>query len=133
MTVQDNLNTVREVYDALVKGDVEYILGLCTDDVDWAADTTSTVAPWYGVRRGKAEVAEFFQQFDSAIEVLEWTVIAMAADDSEVFARVAYRGRARHNGEQIAANLMHYFKFRDGMFQFWRGSEDTAQVEHVFA
>ena len=37
-----------------------------TDDVDWATETTSDGAPWYGVHKGKQGVGEFFEEFGKA-------------------------------------------------------------------
>ena len=65
-------------------GDVDAVLAGVTDDVDWATETSSTVAPWYGVRHGKEGVASFFQAFGSTMEVQEFNPYAFAANDTEV-------------------------------------------------
>jgi hypothetical protein len=44
-------------YEAFQRGDVAAILDACSDDLDWGAETTSAIAPWYGIRHGKPEVA----------------------------------------------------------------------------
>ena len=54
------IQTVQDVYAAFGRGDVEAILAVLTDDVDWASEPESSIAPWHGVRRGKAEVPSFF-------------------------------------------------------------------------
>ena len=55
-----NVATIKTIYEAFGTGDVPTILDVLTDDVDWAADTASTAAPWYGQRVGKDAVAGFF-------------------------------------------------------------------------
>jgi ketosteroid isomerase-like protein len=45
MSQQDNLRIVREIYDAVGRGDVPAILGRVTDDVDWSAEADSHAAP----------------------------------------------------------------------------------------
>jgi ketosteroid isomerase-like protein len=40
-----NIKTITQVYEAFGRGDVATILDAVTDDVDWAAEATSAVAP----------------------------------------------------------------------------------------
>jgi ketosteroid isomerase-like protein len=128
MSAEDNLKTIKMVYEAFARGDVQAIAEAVSDDVDWAADTTSTVAPWYGVRRSKADVAEFFEAFGSTMEVEEFTPISFAANDTDVLTVVRFRVRARATGRTAAMHLHHYFVFRDGKIAYYRGSEDSAQT-----
>jgi ketosteroid isomerase-like protein len=51
--------TVQGIYEAFGRGDIDYILGQLTDDVDWASCPDSDIAPWHGIRHGKAEVPGF--------------------------------------------------------------------------
>jgi uncharacterized protein len=126
---QGNLRTIRGVYDAYRRGDVEAILPALTDDVDWAAD--GAVAPWHGRRNGKAEVARFFGEIAATIQILEFTPLAVAASNDGVFAVVRVRFRALATGREAVMNLHHYFGFREGKIEFYRVSEDTAQTASV--
>ena len=96
-------------------------------------DTSSTAAPWYGVRHGKDQVAAFFTEFGAAMEVTEFTPLAVTGNDAEVLAVVGFRATARGTGKTVAMNLHHYFRFRDGKVAYYRGSEDTAQTEAALA
>ena len=84
MSADINIKTIAQTYEAFGRGDVAAILDNITDDVDWAAETTSTAAPWYGVRHGKESVAGFFAAFGSAMEVEEFTPVSFAANDTDV-------------------------------------------------
>jgi hypothetical protein len=44
---------VEAIYEAFGRGDLEATLERLTDDVDWASEAESDIAPWHGVRRGK--------------------------------------------------------------------------------
>ena len=68
MSQDDHLKLVREIYDAVGRGDVPAILDRVTDDVDWAAEAASRAAPWYGPRTGQAGVASFFSDLATSIE-----------------------------------------------------------------
>lgn len=128
MSADDNIKTIMNVYEAFGRGDVPAMLDVLTDDVDWAAETTSTVAPWYGARHGKDAVAAFFEAFGSTMDVEEFTPISFASNDTDVMTVVRFRVKARATGKTAAMNLHHYFRFRDGKISYYRGSEDSAQT-----
>ena len=128
MSADDNIKTIMTVYEAFGRGDVAAIQDAVSDDVDWASETTSTGAPWYGVKHGKDGVADFFAAFGSTMEVEEFTPVSFAANDSDVLTVVRFRARTRATGKQVAMHLHHYFTFRDGTISYYRGTEDSAQT-----
>jgi hypothetical protein len=67
------------------------------------------------------------------MEVEEFTPLAFAANDTDVFAVVRFRTKARATGRTSAMDLHHYFKFRDGKIAYYRGTEDTAQTVAALA
>jgi uncharacterized protein len=133
MSSEDNIKTIQGMYEAFGTGDVQGILDCLTDDVDWASETTSTKAPWYGVKHGKAEVPSFFEAFGSTMEVEEFTPHTFGANDDSVFALVRCRAKSRATGKSSDMTLHHYFRFRDGKVSYYRGTEDTAQIEAVLS
>jgi hypothetical protein len=129
MSAEQNVATIKEVYEAFGTGYVETILDKVTDDVDWAADAASDAAPWYGERRDKEAVAGFFQGIAESTEVREFTPLGFAATDNEVMTFIQYRMSPKGGGGEVSMHLHHYFRFRDGKIEYYRGSEDTAQTE----
>lgn len=133
MPVEDNLAKVKGIYEAFGKGDVETILDAVADDVDWAVDA-EPVAPWYGQRNGKDGVASFFTDIASATEVQDFAVEGMGASDNEVFAFLRFAVRMKATGREASFHLHHYFRFGgDGKIEYYRGSEDSAQVARALA
>jgi ketosteroid isomerase-like protein len=132
MRGDDNIKTIQAIYEAFGRGDIATILEGVTDEVDWAAEAASGPAPWYGVRHGRSEVAAFFEQFGSTMEVREFTPVSFAANDTEVHTLVRFRAVSRSTGKEVDQNLHHYFRFQGGKIEYYRGSEDTAQVEAAF-
>jgi ketosteroid isomerase-like protein len=125
----ENIESIRTIYEAFGNGDVGTIVDAVTDDVDWASDTSSTAAPWYGVRLGKDGVVSFFEAFGSAMEVAEFTPLTFAGNEDAVLTVVHFRAKSRSTGKEIDMNLHHYFRFRDGKVSFYRGTEDSSQTE----
>ena len=131
MSTEANISTIREVYQAFGRGDVAAILEAVTDDVDWATETTSTVAPWYGPRRGKDGVASFFEAFGSTMQVEDFTPLSFAGNDTDVLTVVRFVATPRKNNRTATMDIHHYFRFRDGKVAYYRGTEDTAQTEAI--
>ena len=131
MSTDDNIKSIQTLYHAFGNGDVGSILNAVTDDVDWASDTSSTAAPWYGVRHGRDGVASFFEAFGSAMEVDEFTPLTFAGNEDAVLSVVHCRARSRSTGRGIDMNLHHYFRFRDGKIFYYRGTEDSSQTEEA--
>lgn len=132
MSADANIKTIQAVYEAFGRGDGRFILSSVTDDVDWASDASATSVPWYGIRHGKDAVAAFFSDFGSTMEVQQFEPFSFTANDTEVHAMVRLAATQRDSGRTISMNLHHFFRFRDGQIEYYRGSEDTAQMVALF-
>jgi uncharacterized protein len=131
MSQQENLGVVREIYDAVGRGDVPAILDRVTDDVDWSAEAASLAAPWYGQRAGKSGVAGFFRDLADSIEITEFTPHAFAAGDDCVHLLVRWTYRSVTTAQQATMTMHHYWRLRDGKVDQFRGGEDTEQTARV--
>jgi ketosteroid isomerase-like protein len=129
MSADDNLSTVKGIYDAFGSGDVPAILDQLADDVDWAADAAGDAAPWWGERKGKDAVVGFFESLGGAVDVLTFEPVGFAAnDDDEVMVLLRFASKSKQTGRESSMNIHHYWHFRDGKVDRYRGSEDTAQT-----
>jgi len=128
---QENLKIVKEIYDAVSRGDVPAILDRVTDDVDWSAEADSQTAPWYGPRAGKPGVASFFRDLAGSIEITEFTPHSFAAGQDDVHLLVRWTFRSITTGQQASMTMHHYWRIRDGKIEYFRGSEDTEQTARI--
>jgi ketosteroid isomerase-like protein len=129
VSAEQNIATVKAIYDAFGRGDVEAILEQCTDDVDWATDSALEVAPWHGAKHGKAEVPSFFAAIAETGPVTEFTPLSFTSnDDGDVMVFIRYAFTVTATGKDVAMNLHHYWRFRDAKVAYVRASEDTALV-----
>jgi ketosteroid isomerase-like protein len=131
VSAEGNLKTVRTIYDAFGRGDLAPLLDAVTDDVDWSSAAASRSAPWYGRRVGKDAVTDYFASLGDTIEVLDFTQLSFAANDTEVIVLNKFRMRSRRSGKEADMHLHHYWRFRDGKVAYWRGSEDTEQTARM--
>jgi len=56
-----NLDTVRQIYDAFGRGDIPAILDKLDENVAWETQIPVEGVPWLQTRRGREEVAGFFE------------------------------------------------------------------------
>jgi ketosteroid isomerase-like protein len=131
MGAEEHLKAVHSIYEAFGRGDVGAILENLTDDVDWAVESGGP-APWNGLRRGKAEVADFFKAIAENSEVTEFTPLAFATNDTDVMVVIRYGARIPSTGKSATMDLHHWWRFREGKVFFVRGTEDTALVARLF-
>jgi ketosteroid isomerase-like protein len=128
------IQTVQAIYEAFGRGDVAAILDRLTDDVDWASEPESKVAPWHGVHKGKGEVPKFFEVLGATIEVTEFTPLAFTSNETDVMAVIRFAMRIPATGKQGAMDLHHWFQFTpDGKVKRYRGTEDTALTASLLA
>lgn len=58
----------------------------------------------------------------------------MGASDNEVFSFLRFAVRMKSTGREVSFHLRHYFRFDpDGKIEYYRGSEDSAQVAKALA
>ena len=120
------ITTVQEIYAAFSRGDVEAILAHLTDDVDWAPEAESAIAPWHGVRKGKENVPSFFEALAKTVDVTEFTPLAFASNETDVMVVIRFGVTVRATGKSGAMDLHHWWRFRGDKIYFYRGTEDTA-------
>lgn len=129
MTAAQNVETIKALYEAFGRGDVDAILDQVTDDVDWSTDAAGNDAPWWGSRHGKDEVRGFFEGIVQAGPVTEFTPLSYASNyDGDVMAFIRYGFTSGATGKSAQMHLHHYWRFRDGKVCYVRSSEDTALV-----
>jgi ketosteroid isomerase-like protein len=67
------------------------------------------------------------------VDTQEFTPLAFATSDTEVMVLIRYRVTAKASGREASMQIHHYWRFRDGSVDQWRGSEDTEQTAALLA
>jgi ketosteroid isomerase-like protein len=131
-TVQAHLDAVGRLYGAYGNGDIEAVLAELDDDVDWAAEAATGNVPWYGPHHGKHDVPRFFEAIGSNVDVTEFDLIGMSANDTDVVATIHWTYTVKSTGRKASMYMQHWWRFADGKIVFFRGSEDSAQSAAAF-
>ena len=121
MSTSQNVETAKKGYAAFAEGDLETVLSLYDDDVEFVLPGNSTVS---GTYRGKAELTDMFAKL--AEQSLTITPSRFLAD-GEV---VVVLSQITAGGE--SAPTADAFSFRDGKILKARDFGDTAMFERVY-
>ena len=121
MSTSQNVETAKKGYAAFAAGDIETVLSVYDDDVEFVVPGNSTVS---GTYRGKAELTELFAKV--AEQSFAITPSRFLADD-DVVVVLSQVSAGGESGLQADA-----FTYRDGKIVKVQNYGDTALFERVF-
>lgn len=134
MSETANTQIVRDAYAAFQRGDIDQILALVDDDVEWeAVKGAEGVAPTAGVRRGRSGVAEFFSQLAASTSFQKFEPREFIAQGDHVVAIGAYELTVAATSRRVAAEWVMVFTIRNGRVARFREWTDSAQVVRAYA
>ena len=126
MSEQANVRIVVDAYSSFKKGDIEKVLKVLSDDVEWITPGPPELMPFAGKRRGRQEVAEFFSTLNQQEEVELFEPQEYIAQKDKVIALIKYRGKVRATGKTVEADLVHVFTLVNEKVKSFREYYDTA-------
>jgi ketosteroid isomerase-like protein len=132
MSENDNIQKLQSLYAAFGRGDVNTILANVSEAADWGTDTVATAVPWYGIRRGREGVADFFATLEREVEFTTFEPRVFAATGDQVFVHVDIAYKLKKNGRSTATGSVHEFTLRDTVVIRFRAFEDTASVRDAW-
>ena len=127
MSVQDNVQVVKSMYDAFGRGDLPGLLSSVTDDVDWEFIGPKQI-PFAGNRLGKDGVAKFFAVLGETAEAKEFAVDQMVADGDIVVVLGHERFMVKATGREWTAHWAHVHVLRDHKLHRFREHSDSAAI-----
>lgn len=132
METQENVQIAREAYRLFSIGDIEGILNLHADDVEFVYPGLSEVVPLAGTFRGKDQVRKFF---GLVMENLEFDVFEprdFIPYQDKVIILGYDKERVRKTGKAMEVEWVHITSFRDGKVVRWQAFFDTAREVEAF-
>lgn len=113
-------------------GDVPAILGTLAEGVEWEYGVNSTEVPWLQPRRGRAEVAKFFEEL-AAVGISKFQPKAFFENGNIVVALIDLEATVKATGRKvIEEDEVHIWRFDEqGRVIRFRHRVDTHQ--HLMA
>lgn len=132
MSEQENVQLVRMAYQKFLLGDLEGLLALFADDIEWELDAADNV-PFSGVRRGKDEVMQFFDLLGKEQAALRFEPGEFIAQGDKVVALGHYAWNVKSTDRTYESDWAEVFTIRDGKIVRFREFANTAAAAAAYA
>jgi ketosteroid isomerase-like protein len=113
MPHNQNLDVIKRGYDAFGRGDINELLGLLDENIDWITPGPSDL-PTAGHRHGRQEVAAFFQILNDIFQIELFTPRQFIAEGDRVVVTGDEVARIRSAGTTVEYVWAHVFELKDG-------------------
>lgn len=131
MKDQDPLALVKHGYSLFQNNDIESLLKLMSDDIDWNIPTIENV-PFSGRRHGNEQVREFFQILAAEQDVIEFSPREFIAQGDRVVCLGHFEWKTKEGSHQYGGDWAHVFEVRDGKIVAFQEYMDTAAAANAF-
>ncbi len=119
------LQLVQQGYAAFGRGDIEGLLALLTDDVDWKFLASDGV-PVAGQYSGKQAVKGWFGKLAESDDIQKFEPREFLEGPDHVTVLGWEQTRPKPNGRVFESDWVHVFVVRDGKISRWIGTLDSA-------
>ena len=126
MSESSNEATIRSIYEAFGRGDIQHILGQLDADVRW--HVPSTVPFSKGLHRGPREVAQFFAGIAEHVSEPRLETTEFLSVEDRVIVLACFRGRGAKSGVPFEAPEAHIWTLSRGKVVEKRAYADTAAI-----
>jgi ketosteroid isomerase-like protein len=127
MSEQQNVDVVRRGYEAFGRGDLDALLSLLDEDVEWTTPGPVEL-PTSGTRRGLKQVADFFKAVEEVFEIQRFEPKAFVAQGDRVIVLGEETSRVKATGKVLSAAWAHAFTLRSGKVVAMQEYLDTAAI-----
>lgn len=131
MNETNNTEIVKQGYKKFGSGDIEGLLNLFSDDIQW---TTPTVegASYTGTRNGRDSVAEFFGRLNESEEFSNFEPHEFIAQGDRVVVLGSSAGTVKPTGRNFETDWVHIFTVKDGKVTSFKEFFDSAAMERAY-
>jgi ketosteroid isomerase-like protein len=125
-----NEDNLRKGYDAFIKGDIDTVMTLLTDDILWHVPGRNPLSDDYS---GKEEVGGFFGKLmELSNGTFQVEVHDVLANDEHAVGLVKLS--AERDGKTLQSNDVHVWHVRDGKFsEFWAQPSDQYEFDEFWS
>ena len=128
MAEAENTQLIKDAYAAFQRGDIAAILNSCDDNVEWQG----VIGTEGGLRRGHAQVAEFFKQVAETTDFVSFEPKEFVAQGDKVVALGSYSAKMKPSGQSYASDWVMLFTVRNGKVAAFREFSDSAQLVRAY-
>lgn len=127
MSEMMNVQIVQQIYAAFGKRDMQALLTLLSNEIDWQLLGPPKIAH-AGPHHGRDQVRRFFATVAETLDIQQFAPREFIAQGDKVVALGYYAGRVKVTGREYASEWVHVFTLRDGKVIKFREYTDTANL-----
>lgn len=124
---EQNLDIVKRGYEAFGRGDIDTLLSLLDEQVEWRTPGPPAL-PTAGTRRGRQQVAQFFASLNQLVDVQHFEARTFIAEGDRVVVLGVDTAAVRATGTVITEPWAHVFTIRNGRIAAFEEYLDTSAV-----
>jgi uncharacterized protein len=129
MNTEQNLENARKAYAFFLQGDIDGILDLYADDVEFVFPGPAEIIPMAGSFRGKEQVRNFFRLVNENLDFDSFEPRDFIPHRDLVIILGHDTGRVRRTGKTFEEDWVHVATYcDDGKLIRWQAFVDTAKV-----
>jgi uncharacterized protein len=125
MSEQENIKIAQQAYENFKTGDIQALLDLMTDDIDWELPEIENVS-FARKYKGREGAAQFFSGLAEAQEAIAFNPQEFIAQADKVVVLGNYSWRVKITGREFSGDWAHVFTIRDGQIAGFKEYMDTA-------
>ena len=122
---EQNKAIVQQAYDNFKTGNIQALLDLMSEDVNWTLPEMADV-PFAGKRAGREQVKEFFGTLGLTQDSLRFEPRELVAEGDKVVSLGSYDWRVKANNREFGGDFAHVFTLRDSKIVDFHEYMDTA-------
>ena len=127
----NNTEIVQKAYECFGKGDIPGLLECCADDIGWTIPEIENAA-FAGARKGKAAVAEFFNQLSAGEDITHFAPSEFIAQNDKVVVLGESTATVRSTEKTYFTAWVHIFTVNDGKITNFLEFFDNAAATRAF-
>ncbi len=124
-----NSQSIRELYAAFSRGDIETLLKAMTEDVDWYSPGTTSFS---GRRSGRDQVRRYFEELNHLVSFDEFDLDDVLIDGDKAVTMGRERVKVKETGRHFESDWVHVFTYRAGRISAVRLFFDTHAMAAAF-
>ncbi len=127
-----NKEIVQTAFENFSKGNVAGILEVLSDDVTWEMNGPDKLVPYFGSRKGKAEVADFFSQIAATSDFKNFEPQVFIEEGDKVAAMGIAVATNKQTGKTSTNHWAMAWTFNNGKVTHYRNYSDSYDIAQSF-
>jgi ketosteroid isomerase-like protein len=131
MSEQANISLLKQAYDAYDKGDIQRLLGLFAQDIEWDIPEVEGL-PFTGKRHGLGQVSDFFRVMAECQEPREFMPDRFIGQGDEVVVLGHATFTVKATGAEFSEDWCHVFHIAGGKIASFKEYDDTHRAAQAY-